>query len=193
MLTSMIAADSSREVASVDVTGAYLLVDMTSEVYMTLSHQLANIIITLDPSYAPFLNSKGEIVAKLDKALYGCVESARLWFNEVSSHLKSLQYHQSEVDSCVFYKVKDGDTTIIIVYVDDFFISAKSREEIDSIVNNLKSKYISINASYGPIIEYLGMSLDFSVNNQVSITMENKIKRLIEENQITTSAVSPDS
>jgi hypothetical protein len=116
MLTSMIAADSSREVASVDVTGAYLLVDMTSEVYMTLSHQLANIIITLDPSYAPFLNSKGEIVAKLDKALYGCVESARLWFNEVSSHLKSLQYHQSEVDSCVFYKVKDGDTTIIIVY-----------------------------------------------------------------------------
>ena len=100
--------------------GAYLLVDMTSEVYMTLKKALVDIIVTLDPSYSEFINQKGDIVVKLDKALYGCVESARLWFNDVSSHLKSLEFMQSEVDPCVFFKMEDGHTTIIIIYVDDF-------------------------------------------------------------------------
>jgi hypothetical protein len=62
---------------------------------------------------------------------------------------------------CVFYKLEDGDTTIIIVYVDDFLISARSRKKIDSLIDNLKKKYIAINASHGPIIEYLSMNLDF--------------------------------
>jgi hypothetical protein len=30
--------------------------------------------------------------------------SSLLWFNEVSSHLQSLNYKQSEVDSCEFFK-----------------------------------------------------------------------------------------
>jgi hypothetical protein len=51
MITSMIAAESSRKRASADITGAYLLVEMTSEVYMTLKKVLVDIIVTLDPSY----------------------------------------------------------------------------------------------------------------------------------------------
>jgi hypothetical protein len=175
----------------VDVTGAYLLVDMTSEVYMTLNRQLSEIIVTIDSSYNNYVNIKGEILVKLDKALYGCVESARLWYNEVSSHLLSLAFIQSEVDPCVFYKRQGDSTTIIIIYVDDFLISAKSRNTVDSIVDNLRSKYLSINASYGPTIEYLGMRLDFSLSNQVTITMENKIAMILAAHNISSSAVSP--
>jgi hypothetical protein len=79
----------------------------------------------LDPSYAEFIKPDGKIVVKLDKTLYGCVESARRWFNEVSSPLQSLNYIQSEVESCVFFKTENGQTTIVIVYVDDFLNSAK--------------------------------------------------------------------
>ena len=191
MIASLIAADSTLSVATVDVTGAYLLVDMTSEVYMILNRQLSEIIITLDPSYNNFINPKGEILVKLDKALYGCVESGRLWYNEVSSHLQSLDFIQSEVDSCVFYKKEGDGTTIIIVYVDDFLISAKHRKNIDSIVENLRNKYLSINVSHGPILEYLGMQMDFSQANQVTISMENKITVILESHNISSSSVSP--
>jgi hypothetical protein len=77
---------------------------MTSDVYMTLSSHLSNIISSLDPTYSAFVNSKGEIVVKLDKALYGCVESARLSYNEMNSYLQSLGFQRSEVDSCVYFK-----------------------------------------------------------------------------------------
>jgi hypothetical protein len=173
MLTSLIAADSTRKVASVDVTGAYLLVDMTSDVYMTLQKQLVDILIPLDPFYAEFIKPNGEIVVKLDKALYGCVESARLWFNEVSSHLQSLNYKQSEVDSCVFFKTENGETTVVIVYVDDFLISAKEIKQLNSLIDSIRFKYQSIQATFGPVLEYLGMNLDFSKKNQSSILIRS--------------------
>jgi hypothetical protein len=191
MLTSLIAADPSRNVASVDVTGAYLLVDMTSDVYMTLQRSLADIMISLDPTYSDFLQSNGSVIVKLDKALYGCVESARLWFNEVCSHLKSLQFSQSEVDSCVFYKTEDGHTTIVIVYVDDFLISAKQVNHLNSLIDNLNSKFESINATHGPVLEYLGMNLDFSIKNQVTIKMTDKIRTILDTYSIDNSVVSP--
>jgi hypothetical protein len=113
LITALKAADEGSENASVDVTGAYLLVEMTTPV----PRILANSLVSLDPSYAGYLQPNGDIIVKLDKALYGCVESARLWYNEVFNHLKSQLFTQSEVDPM---------TTIVIVYVDDFLITAKT-------------------------------------------------------------------
>ena len=48
---------------------------------MTVPRILATYLISLDPSYAEYVQPNGDIIVKLDKALYGCVESARLWFN----------------------------------------------------------------------------------------------------------------
>ena len=128
---------------------------------------------------------------KLDKALDGCVESARIWYNEVSSYLQSLGYRRSEVDSCVFYKPEDGGYTIVIVYVDDFLISAGTRFNLNSFIDSLKAKYGPINVCDGATIEYLGMNLDFSISNQVTITMENKIQLLLESHSISSSVASP--
>jgi hypothetical protein len=72
------AADEDSHNASVDITGAYLLVDMTNDVCMTTPQVLVDALISLNPSYGEFLQLKGDIVVKLDKALYGCVESALL-------------------------------------------------------------------------------------------------------------------
>jgi hypothetical protein len=128
---------------------------------------------------------------KLDKALYGCVESARLWFNDVSSHLKSLEFMQSEVDPCVFFKMEDGHTTIIIIYVDDFLMSSKELKHLNSLIESLQTRYKSISVTYGPVIEYLGMNLNFSTPNQVTITMKNKIETILDSYSIASSVVSP--
>jgi hypothetical protein len=62
MITALKAADEGSENASVDVTGAYLLV------YMTVPRILANSLVSFDPSYAGYLQPNGDIIVKLDKA-----------------------------------------------------------------------------------------------------------------------------
>ena len=39
---------------------------------------LTNILVSIDKSDQKYVNEKGTVVVKLKKALYGCVESAKL-------------------------------------------------------------------------------------------------------------------
>ena len=47
-------------------------------------------MIKLAPRYSQFADHKGRIVVKLDKALYGCVESAALWYENLRASLAGL-------------------------------------------------------------------------------------------------------
>jgi ribosomal protein L37E len=39
---------------------------------------------------------------KLKKALYGCRQSGRLWYNKISKILSSIGFTKSRFDECVF-------------------------------------------------------------------------------------------
>ncbi len=78
-LVAAIAAQEHRHVATLDIGGAYLNASMKeNEVLMRLDPKLAMILTKIRPDYKPFLDADGTLVVQLDKALYGCVESARL-------------------------------------------------------------------------------------------------------------------
>ena len=64
-----------------DIGQAYLNADMGQDVFVYLSKEMADIVIERDPSYAKFVEPNGQILVKLDKALYGCIESAKLWYD----------------------------------------------------------------------------------------------------------------
>ena len=64
-----------------DVEKAFLESDMPSEVLVRLSPILAKLLCQRDPRFRQFLDERGSMIVKLNKALYGCVESARLWYN----------------------------------------------------------------------------------------------------------------
>ena len=71
-----------RNFMTFDIAQAYLNAPMPEEheVHMTLDELTTSILCEIDPSYREFLPKTGkqEITVKLDKALYGCVQSARL-------------------------------------------------------------------------------------------------------------------
>jgi hypothetical protein len=83
-----IAAHEDRHVGSGDVTGAYLNADMKAEVHMKLPKIIAQILVSIMPEYKTFLLPCGGIVVQLDKALYGCVESARLWYEHLAMSME---------------------------------------------------------------------------------------------------------
>ena len=61
----------------------------------------------LDSSYSQFLLQNGTMIVKLKRALYGCVESARLWYEHISTSLKGLGFSNNPHDICVFNRVEE--------------------------------------------------------------------------------------
>jgi hypothetical protein len=77
-----VAAHERRHVAVVEIVGAFLKADMGNDVpvHMRLDKTMTGFITTtLDPSYNAFVDDRGGVTVKLNKALYGCVESSGLW------------------------------------------------------------------------------------------------------------------
>lgn len=78
-----IAAHEQRNASVVDIGGAFLNAEMKTgvAVHMRLDAAMSNLLIRLQPSYRRFQDTKGCcIVVLLNRALYGCVESAALLY-----------------------------------------------------------------------------------------------------------------
>jgi Reverse transcriptase (RNA-dependent DNA polymerase) len=75
-----VAAHERRKVAVVDIVGAFLNTDMDTGilVHMRLDTTMSGLLCRLDQAYKEYMDTRGCIVARLDKALYRCVESAAL-------------------------------------------------------------------------------------------------------------------
>jgi hypothetical protein len=63
---------------------------MTSKIFMKFNEELTSIIVELFPRYAPFVFN-GCITVQLDRALYGCIESALLWYKSATSRGNTAQ------------------------------------------------------------------------------------------------------
>ena len=91
---SMIAAAQGRCVRVGDVGTAYLNAFMPSDdpnrrVHIMIDKEVAKIICEEDPTFIKFLRPDGRLLVRLRKALYGCIESAKLWHDEISGTLKT--------------------------------------------------------------------------------------------------------
>jgi hypothetical protein len=61
---------------------------MTGEdVIMELDPLLAKMLAKIAPEVIPSIDEKGKLLVKLDKALYGCVQSAKLWYDKLTGAL----------------------------------------------------------------------------------------------------------
>lgn len=93
-----IAAFEKRKCTVIDIGGAFLNADMGKEViaHMRLDPTMSNILIKSDGTYGKYADGKGCIVVKLEKALYGCVESAALWYHDLSASLFDAGFEKNE-------------------------------------------------------------------------------------------------
>jgi hypothetical protein len=62
-------------------------------------------------------------VCRLKKALYGLKQAPRAWYVRIDSFLMSLGFTKSKADPNLFYKVEDGRPVILLLYVDDMFLT----------------------------------------------------------------------
>ena len=62
-------------------------------------------------------------VCRLKKALYGLKQAPRAWYERIDNYLMKLGFIRSESDSNLYFKVEDGKPLILVLYVDDLFLT----------------------------------------------------------------------
>jgi hypothetical protein len=195
-INAAIAAKERRIVKVVDLPGAYLHADMSGEeVLMHIHKEDAQILIMLVPSYEQYRRTDGSMVVRLTKALYGCIESARLWYREISSALKSIGFIPNVKDVCVFNKVVNGVQCTITLHVDDLMVTSVTEGLIDEVMELLRSKYerpsAKLEVKVGKLHNYLGMTFDFSVDGEVKISMNKYITEVLQFTEIKGHVATP--
>ena len=106
----------------------------------------------------------------LEKALYGCVNTAALRHANQTATMEGDGFIPSPYDSCVLntHEPKDEQVTVAI-HVDDLFITSKSEDNHLKIEECMRDKYKEIKISKGKVVDYIGMTLDYIVPGQVTI------------------------
>jgi len=183
-IIAAIAAMEGKAVATVDVPGAYLRAEMPKDgerVYMRLDKFISNILINIDTNYKRYLCDNNTIIVQLDKALYGCVQSALLWYNELKGILNNLGYNANPYDICVFNRLEeDNSQTTITIHVDDLLIIAGNEKILDRVINELNNIFKDLSITRGNKHNYLGMVSNVDkLNKSKNIETTNYINEII--------------
>ena len=94
LVTMAIAAHGRRHVMTMDVETTYLNARMIDDkpVFMGIRPLVTAILGQLDAKFEKYLDSKGSVIVKLDKALHGCVGSAVLSYKDLRATLEEDGY-----------------------------------------------------------------------------------------------------
>ena len=65
-------------------------------------------------------------VYKLKKALYGLKQAPRAWYARIDR--TSLGFTKSKVDPNLYFKVMDDEPYILLLYVDDLFLTGNEKQ-----------------------------------------------------------------
>jgi hypothetical protein len=129
---------------------------------------------------------------ELDKAMYGCIESARMWYEDLAQTLRDAGYVANPADKCVFNLGSGKGQCTAAIHVDDMMISCVNQRTIDSLLTHLRNKYPDgLTLHRGPILSFLGMTFDFSATGEVSVTQAGFVNDLLSSSGVDGTARSP--
>jgi hypothetical protein len=189
-LTALIDANEGREVYTVNIPGAFMHSDMDELVHMKLDGSMAELLVRVNPDkYRKYVakdkNGKSVVYAELAKALYGTVQAAILfWQNLFPFLIDKLGFVMNKYDRCVVNKTIDGKQCTILWHVDDLKMSHVSCKVLYGIINELSKKYgkeAPLTINRGKVHEYLGMTMDYSIPGKVQFIMNDYIENLLDD------------
>jgi Reverse transcriptase (RNA-dependent DNA polymerase) len=187
-LTAVVDALEGREVAVVDVPGAFMQADMDEVVHVRFTGKMVELLLEIDENmYKPYVTlEKGEKVmyVELLKALYGTIRAARLFWEKLSKKLQEWGFQCNQYDSCVANKTVNGKQLTVAWHVDDLKVSHVETKVVDEFLEQMEEEFgkeTPMNKSRGKVHDYLGMVLDFSNEGAVKISMVDYIKMVLHD------------
>jgi hypothetical protein len=75
------------------------------------------------------VNGKESHVCGLKNALYGLKQASRAWYSRIDGYLQNMGFTKSEVDSNLYYIFVEIDLLILVMYVDNLFLTSVNFKE----------------------------------------------------------------
>ena len=66
-------------------------------------------------------------VCRLKKTLYGLKQAPRAWYGRIVSYLQKMGFVKSDTDPNLYYLRVGSEPLILVLYVDDLFLTRSSR------------------------------------------------------------------
>jgi hypothetical protein len=168
---ALAACNSSYIMAKIDVKGAFIQTERRgTPVYIRCTGGLKTQILQMYPKYSKYVGTDGVLYCKLKKALYGCVQASKLWYEKLKLFLIEQGYVHGDIDPCMFRWVVDGKVYLLLVYIDDILLIGDERE-----VNCMEKEFLKefrwITMSKGRSHSYIGMQLTV---RDIAVTLDMK-------------------
>ena len=145
--------------------------------------EFIDIMIEVNPIYASEVrveNGKKVLYVQLLRALYGCMESALLWYQLYTERLQELGFEINPYDKCVANKQINGKQCTIAFYVDDNKVSHEDPEVVTQVINEIESYWSGLTIYRGKKLTFLGMDLEFNDDKSVTISTPEYLDEAIE-------------
>lgn len=184
-----IGAKERRDVATVDIPGAFMQTDLDGEkVLIKFQGKMAEMLAMIEPNLyrQHIMIEKGRPVlyAELKKVLYGMLQAALKFWQQITSDLVSLGYSINPYDWCVANKLVNGKQHTIGWHVDDFIMTHEDASVNTELINWFQKKYGELSpltVHRGRTHDYLGMNLDFTVRGSVTVSMRAYVNDIIDQ------------
>jgi hypothetical protein len=185
-ITAAIDAKEHREVVTIDIPGAFLHADNEDYVIMKMVGTLAELMVKTNPNlhrkYVAIKKGCSVLYLRLQKALYGMMKSALLFYRKLVAELCNMGFEINPYDSCVANKTVNGTQMAVRWHVDDLMISYTSQDDSMAFVKKIKDIYgENLAEKVGTVHDYLGMTFDNSFVDKVRINMNPYLSKVIKE------------
>ena len=130
---------------------------------------------------------------KILRALYGCIESAMLWYHLFSSSFQEMGFTINPYDKCVANKFINGKQCTIVWYVDDVKVSHVQKEVVDGVIKDIEQFFGPMKVCRDRTQDYLGMNITITKDKFLEIEMKSQIREAIDSfpDTITGKVTSP--
>ena len=177
MMVLSIIANQKMKAECWDIGNAYLNANWTErKLYVCLDSDLVTIIKEKFPDVTIHQDELGRSYFQVQRAVYGSLQAAALWYKEVSETLNNAGYKQNSYEKCLWQKKVGNEIIIFVLYVDDFLVGSSSQSMLDDLYQVLVDKYQIVSRSKGDELEFLSMKLIFNRDTDtVDISMPKHI------------------
>jgi hypothetical protein len=152
---------------------------------MILKGRLAKLMVKVAPNlYRKYISvdAKGLVIlyVKMQKAIYGLLRSALLFYKKLLSNLESTGFKLNPYDPCVANKTVNGTQMTVCWHVDNLKVSHVDPKEVTKFGEWLRKTYgVPVATHRGKVHDYLGMIFDFLKKGKVMINMIEYLKNII--------------
>ena len=185
-----LAALEDTELSIIDIRSAYLQANLPEDliIHMVLRKEIADIVVRVDPSAKEFVDEKGQLYVRLVKALYGLVQSAKIWYDCLVESLGVIGYKPlaNVLDRNIVTKMMDPDEkhelpwlSKIGIHVDDLGISS-SVKETQRIKEHLTKRFGEVKFQSGLEMDWLGIHISRDrIKRTITLSQINYIERML--------------